>query len=118
GRKANDMQNRAEILTVELTQRADLVHCRSDECAVLRLRRKFEAADALRILVQPSEMVVERFLRVGVDHRSDIGGQLARIAIAEGPHRAGDHVDHAGGHISLEEKDAKRRTALASALEG
>ncbi len=62
-------------------------------------------------------MVIERLLGLLVDHRADVGRQVARIADLQRLHRAGDHLDHAVGDVFLDEQDAQGRAALAGALE-
>ena len=63
-------------------------------------------------------VLLERCLRLGVDHRADIGRVVERIADHELARRAEQHVDHAPGHVLLEEEHAERRAALAGAVEG
>ena len=60
---------------------------------------------------------VELVLRLGVDHRADIGRDLARIADHELARRARDHLDHAVGHVLLHAQQPQRRAALPGGAE-
>ena len=63
-------------------------------------------------------MLIEYFLCSFVDHRAHVRRQIARVADLERFHRAGNHPDHAIGHVLLHEQNPQGRAALTSALEG
>ena len=74
-----------------------------------------KAHAALPILVR--DPAVELLLRLGVDHRPDMGGRLARIAEIELARGAGDHLHEGFREILLHTKQTKRRAALAGRAE-
>ncbi len=53
-----------------------------------------------------------------VDHRADMGGDIARIADRQFARRARDHRDHLIGDIFLQAKKPQRRAALPRRAEG
>ena len=60
---------------------------------------------------------IELGLRFGVDHRADMGCDVARIADFEFARRADQHVEHALGDVVLQAQQPQRRTALAGGAE-
>ena len=63
-------------------------------------------------------MRVEIRLRLGVDHRADIGRGVGGIAERQFGRRAGDHLEHRLGDVVLQAEEAERRAALAGGAEG
>ena len=57
-------------------------------------------------------------LGLGVDHRADMGRELARVADLQLARRADDHLDHAVGDVVLQTEQPQRRAALAGGAEG
>ena len=60
---------------------------------------------------------VERRLGLGVDHRADLGRDLARIADVQFARRADQHGEHAVGDVVLQAEQPQRRAALAGGAE-
>ena len=61
---------------------------------------------------------VELVLGLGIDHRPDLGGKLARIADAERAGGARDHIEDGFGHVLLQAEQPQRRAALAGGAKG
>ena len=79
---------------------------------------KRQAADSFGVLVEPLDVLVEVALGRLVDHRSDIGREIARIAELERAHGPRDHGDHLISDVLLDEQHPQGRAALARTLEG
>ena len=56
-------------------------------------------------------------LRLGINHRADIGVQQRRIAHTPFIHRAFNHGNHVIGHFFLHTQHAQGRAALAGGIE-
>ena len=80
--------------------------------------RQREIEQLARLMPHARLVLLERGLRLLVDHRADIGRIVERIADHELARRAEQHVDHAPGHVLLQEQHAQRRAALPGAVEG
>ena len=76
-------------------------------------QRKIDAA-LPRLVGDPA---VEPRLGVVVDHRTDMGRRIARIAERQFARGARDHLDHAVGHVLLHAEQPQRRAALAGRAE-
>jgi hypothetical protein len=71
----------------------------------------------LGFLVQARQVLVQRLLGLGVDHRADVGDGQGRIADDQGVHRALQAVDDVLGGVFGQEQQAQGRAALAGAAE-
>ena len=63
-------------------------------------------------------ILVQRGLRLVVDHRADVGGGIGRIADGTHVHRAVEPLDQPVGGVVRQEQQAQRRAALAGRAEG
>ena len=70
-----------------------------------------------RLLLHAFDMRIEPLLRLGIDHRADMGGGVGGIAELQFARRARDHLDHAVGDVVLQEQQPQRRAALAGRAE-
>ena len=114
---AQDVEDGAEHLALQLGEVADLEHGGGDEgagSAVGELRLVVPLGGALHAV----DVGLELALRLGVDDRADVGRELRRVADGELVHGALEHGDGAVGHVLLEVEDAQGRAALAGAVEG
>ena len=57
-------------------------------------------------------------LRLGADHRPDVGGEPVGRADVELLHRRLEHLDHAVGDVVLQAQHTQGRAALAGGIEG
>ena len=78
--EADHVEDRTEILTIQLVYRLNLIKRGSNEAAVRRRVRQRQAADARGVLVEPLEVILECLLGGFVDRRPHIGRNFARIA--------------------------------------
>ena len=62
-------------------------------------------------------MRLQPLLCLGIDHRPDMGGGIARVADRKFARGARDHLDHAVGDVVLHEQQPQRRAALAGGAE-
>ena len=81
-------------------------------------RRRLARIMHLRLTLHAGDMRIELVLRLAVDHRTDMGRDVARIGDLQLARIAGDHLDHAVGHVLLHAEQAQRRAALAGGAEG
>ena len=56
-------------------------------------------------------------MRLGVDHRTDVDREPARVADEQLAHRAFEHREHFRRDVILNAEDAQRRAALAGTVE-
>src|SRR6476469_9878092 len=115
--KSDDVQDRAEILSIQITYRVDLIESGRNEAAVLRFLWRIQPADPLRILVEPIEVLIEDLFRGLIDDRAYVRGKVGWIADLQGLHRTRDHPDHRVGDILLDEQHPQGGTTLAGTLE-
>src|SRR5689334_13653694 len=91
-------------------------------------RRHISSSDRQRLESIPTEAhaafllltgdpAVELFLRLGIDHRPDMGRRLARIAERELARGASDHLEDGLRDVLLQAQQAQRRAALAGRAE-
>ena len=64
------------------------------------------------------DIAVERRLGFRIDHRPDMGGDIARIAHAQFGRRADQHVERGRENVLLQTEKTQGRTALAGGPEG
>ena len=65
----------------------------------------------------PRDVAAQSGKGLGIDHRTDVGVEPARVAEGELGHRALEHREHALGDVGLQAEDAQCRAALAGAIE-
>jgi hypothetical protein len=81
-------------------------------------RRRVEFGDQPALCFHLRAIVADRLLRVLVNQRTDISGNLPGIADDQRFERALQHLQNLLLDILLDVQDAQRRAALAGALEG
>ncbi len=72
----------------------------------------------LGALLHQGDMRIEPRLRLRIDHRADMHGDIGRIADLQLARRADDHGDHLVRHMLLDAEQPERRAALAGRAEG
>ncbi len=82
---------------------------RRDERAV---GRRLACEMHLGARLHGGDMRIEPRLRLGVDDRADMHGNVGRIADLQLPRRADDHGDHLVRHMLLDAEQPERRAAL------
>ncbi len=82
------------------------------------MRAEFHLLNQPGFAPHAPDVSLEHGLCFLVDDRTDVGGQVGGIADAKLLHGAVDHVDDSIGNVFLQKQHAKRRAALAGALEG
>ena len=112
------MQDRAEVLALQVEYRIHLDNGRRDEAA--RIGTAMEPPPPYRqtAFLPARDVTFERRLGIGVDHRADIGRQMFGIADGQRLEPAANHLQHLVIDVVLDIKDAERRAALSRALEG
>ena len=111
-----DVQDRAEVLVFEYGQGRYLHDRRCDIGSRPAFGGEGALPDRIARCAQRLDMTIERPLRLGIDHRSDIGGKNCRIADHQRLERAADHGEHPVGNIFLHEQDAQGGASLTRAL--
>jgi hypothetical protein len=113
---AHDMQDRTEMLAVELCDAVQRDDMGGHEGAAQRGR--FAGPDDAAELAHRLDMAIEPLLGGGVDDRADMGLDPAGIAELQFAAGAGDHLDHLVGDVLLHHEQAQGRAALAGGAEG
>jgi len=108
------MQNGPEDLLAEIFDALESKNMRGD----IEPLRGLACMEHLRLALHPGDMRIEPVLRLGIDHRADMGLRAGGITEAEFLRGTDDHLDHAIRYILLHAKQAQGRTALACRAEG
>ena len=115
--EAHDMQDRAEHFLLQIGGALKFDDGRRHEQPVRRQRVVAGPSDSARCLaclpIQPSS----RSFDSCVDHRTDMGRRIARIAEHQFARRARDHLEDTVGDILLHAEQPQRRAALAGGAE-
>ncbi len=116
--EADDVQDRAEHLALQLGNVGQFDDRRRDERAVRGIADERELFDAVAAGPHLCDVLVDIVLRLRGDDRADIGRQGVGAADRQLMQRALDHRERAVGDLLLQAQDAQRRTALPCAVEG
>ena len=116
--EADDVQDRAEHLALQLGNVGQFDDRRRDERAVRGIADERELFDAVAAGPHLCDVLVDIVLRLCGDDRADIGRQGVGAADRQLMQRALDHRERAVGDLLLQAQDAQRRTALPCAVEG
>ena len=116
--KAQDMENRAEHLVIDISNGADLDQRGRHERAGFGLGRQVQGMDRETTFRHGADMGEQLVARLGADDRADIGRKTIRPADRKLRHRALEHGDGAVRDILLDAENSQRRAALAGAVEG
>jgi hypothetical protein len=113
------VQDRSENFPCEARDAVDLVGPRCEEGAVAGCFVVERASmDRHRETVEPAAVGLEHRAGSPVDHRSDVGFEVGRVADAQFLHGAGEHFADPVGDVGLDEQHAQCRAALAGRVEG
>ena len=109
-----DVQHRPEDLLLEGFDAVDPQHRGRHESS---LARHSEPLQQSTVAFGAAAVRFDALARLVVDDRSDVGGEVPRIADAKLVDRTEQHLEDAFLHLALDVEDAQRRAPLAGALE-